>query len=473
MAAAVGNRGAGGRGDVDLFGAPVEAADRRAGGRSPAPAAEPPAPDAPLAARLRPSSLADVVGQDHLIGDGGAIARMVAAGQLRSFILWGPPGVGKTTIARAAAAASGYHFCELSAVFSGVADLRRAFDWARDVRAAGGRAVLFVDEIHRFNRAQQDAFLPPVENGDAVLIGATTENPSFELNGALLSRAATFILKPLEADDLKALARRGLAAIEDRRFDLTDEALDLIAAYAGGDGRRLFSMLEELAADAEGRLDAGALKERLSRASPRHDKSGDGHYDLASALQKSIRGSDVDAALYWAARLLNAGESPRFILRRLMVTASEDIGNADPEAVRLAVAAREAFDFLGRPEGDIVIGQLTAYLAAAPKSNRAHAAFKAAKALAAETAALAPPPHAVNAPTDLMKAIGRGEGYIYDHDAPDAFGAQNFLPHGLQRPDYYRPREVGAEAAMKERMAAWARRRREEGEEGAGGGERD
>ncbi|MGF1543464.1 MAG: replication-associated recombination protein A [Parvularculaceae bacterium] len=424
----------------------------------------PDAPLRPLADRLRPTRLDDVVGQSDALGENGPLRRMAASGRLSSFILWGPPGVGKTTIALLMADAAGARLERVSAVAGGVAELRKAFDRARAAAAAGRATALFVDEIHRFNRAQQDALLPAVEAGEVALIGATTENPSFALNGALLSRAQVVVLKPLAADDLSALLDRAEAVLG-APTPLTADGRAALIHLSNGDGRYALNLLEiAIAAAADddgGPLDGPALARAASRRAPIHDKSGDAHYDLASALQKSIRGSDVDAALYWAARMLVAGEDPRFLLRRLVVVASEDVGNAAPHALSLAVAARDAYEFLGQPEGEIAIGQLVAYLGAAPKSNRAHMAVKAAKAAARETAAAPPPPHALNAPTRLMKELGRTAGYVYDHDAADAFAGLDYFPEGLPRSEFYEPRDVGAEAAMAHRLNAWRAARAE------------
>lgn len=412
----------------------------------------------PLAARLRPHQLSDVVGQDHIIGKNGALTRMILAGRLPSLILWGPPGVGKTTIARLAATSLDLAFEEASAVLAGVSDLRNVFAKASATRATGRGTVFFVDEIHRFNRAQQDAFLPHMESGAITLIGATTENPSFALNNALLSRAKVFTLKRLSDAAMAQIAQQAEHVLG-RSLPLSDAARCALFTMADGDGRALINMIEEIdSADLDAPIDAKKLAELMSRRAPGHDKSGDAHYNLASALQKSIRGSDVDAALYWAARMLEGGEDPRFIFRRLIVIASEDIGNADPAALQMAIAARDAYEFLGRPEGDIALGQITAYLASAPKSNRSYAAFKAAKAYAREYGTRPPPPHAMNAPTDLMKNLGYGAGYIYDHSAEDGFAGLDYFPQDIPRPVFYQPSEAGAEAQIKTRMKYWADR---------------
>ncbi|MEL7488448.1 MAG: replication-associated recombination protein A, partial [Pseudomonadota bacterium] len=396
-----------------------------------------------------------------LLGEGGPVARMADAGRLSSMILWGPPGVGKTTLARLLADAADLEFVQISAIFSGVADLRKVFDAAVARRKTGRGTLLFVDEIHRFNRAQQDGFLPHMESGAITLIGATTENPSFELNAAVLSRAQVFTLNRLDERGIEALLQRAEQYAE-RTLPLTDEARAALIAMADGDGRYALTLAEELlGAGGDGApLDAAQLGAYLARRAPVYDKSQEGHYNLASALQKSIRGSDVDAALYYAARMLAGGEDPRFILRRLIVVASEDIGNADPQALPLAIAAKDAYEFLGQPEGEIAIGQLVAYLGAAPKSNRSHAAFIKAKIAAKETGSLSPPMHAMNAPTKLMKSLGYSDGYVYDHNAEQNFAGLDYFPPDMERRRFYEPSDYGFDKEIKKRLAFWDKHRK-------------
>ncbi len=414
----------------------------------------------PLADRIRPSSLDDIAGQDHLLAEGAPLQRMIARKRFSSIILWGPPGVGKTTIARLIAKESGLAFEQISAVFSGVADLRRVFDKAAERRRMGKGTLLFVDEIHRFNRAQQDGFLPHLESGLITLVGATTENPSFELNPALLSRAQVLTLKRLDEAALEKLLFRAEAHIG-HSLPLTKEARASLIAMADGDGRFVITLAEEVFnEDASALLDRESLAKLVQRRAPIYDKGQESHYNLASALQKSIRGSDVDAALYWAARMIVGGEDPRFVLRRLIVVASEDVGNADPQALPLAIAAAEAFERLGQPEGEIAIGQLVAYLASAPKSNRVHVAFKEAKTAARESGSLPPPLHAMNAPTALMKSLDYGAGYQYDHNAEDAFAGLDYFPTGMARRRFYEPRDAGYEIEIAKRLAFWDSRRK-------------
>jgi putative ATPase len=430
-------------------------------------ASDPPAqpeasvPDsAPLADRLRPHRLEDVVGQEHLTGPEGAIGRMVAAGKLASMILWGPPGTGKTTIARLLADAVGMRFVAISAVFSGVADLKKVFAEAREHARLGRQTLLFVDEIHRFNRAQQDGFLPYVENGTVVLVGATTENPSFELNAALLSRAQVLILNRLDAAALGKLLDRAEAIME-HPLPLTPEARDALVATADGDGRFLLNQAETLfSVELEEPLDPAALSALLQRRVAVYDKDREGHYNLISALHKAIRGSDPQAALYYLARMLTAGEEPLFLLRRLTRAAVEDIGLADPQALVQCIAAKDTYDFLGSPEGELAIVQACLYLATAPKSNAAYAAQKAAWRSAKETGSLMPPKNILNAPTKLMKSIGYGKGYRYDHDAPEGFSGDNYWPEEMQPQTYYKPTDRGLEKRIAERMAWWDEQRR-------------
>jgi putative ATPase len=414
----------------------------------------------PLADRLRPRRLEEVVGQDHLLGESGPIGRMAKAGRLTSMILWGPPGTGKTTIARLLARQTNYAFEQLSAVFSGVADLRKAFEAARHRRAMGRATLLFVDEIHRFNRAQQDGFLPFVESGVVTLIGATTENPSFELNGALLSRCQVFVLRRLDVGALARLLERA-EAFESRPLPVTDGAREAMIAMADGDGRYLLTLAEALYSLTPSEpLDVAAMSAVLQKRSPAYDKDREEHYNLISALHKSVRGSDPDAALYWLARMLAGGEDPLFIARRLVRIASEDIGGADPTALTVALAAKDAYDFLGSPEGELALAQACVHLAAAPKSVAVYQAFGSASARAAETGSLMPPAHIRNAPTRLMKDLGYGQGYVYDPGTDTGFSGQNYFPEGLARESFYQPRGDGAEAEVKTRLQRWAQARR-------------
>ncbi|CDL00359.1 putative polynucleotide enzyme with nucleotide triphosphate hydrolase domain [Magnetospirillum gryphiswaldense MSR-1 v2] len=415
--------------------------------------------DRPLADRLRPASLDQVVGQDHLIGPSGPLGRMLAAGRLTSIILWGPPGCGKTTIARLLADRTDLHFEPLSAVFSGVADLRKVFDAAGKRKEAGRGTLLFVDEIHRFNRAQQDGFLPFVENGTVVLVGATTENPSFELNGALLSRAQVLVLKRLDDDALDALITRAEAELG-RPLPLAEDSRAALKAMADGDGRYFLNLIEALSIlPSEPALDSAQLAKVVQQRAPAYDKDREGHYNLISALHKSLRGSDTDAALYWMARMLEGGEDPAYICRRLTRFAVEDIGLADPNAAVQALAAWDIFERLGSPEGELAIAQLVVYLGTAPKSNAAYTAYKAARKAAKQTGSLMPPMHILNAPTRMMKDLGYGKDYQYDHDQADGFSGQNYFPDGMARQRFYDPPERGFEREVRKRLEYWDRLR--------------
>ncbi|WP_294646162.1 replication-associated recombination protein A [uncultured Aureimonas sp.] len=416
----------------------------------------------PLAERLRPGRLADVVGQEHLTGPEGALTRMLESGSLGSVILWGPPGSGKTTVARLLAREVDYAFEQISAIFTGVADLKKVFEAARLRRTTGRQTLLFVDEIHRFNRAQQDSFLPVMEDGTIVLVGATTENPSFELNAALLSRARVLTFRAHDAESLGQLLQRAEEAMK-RPLPLDEAAREMLVRMADGDGRAVLTLAEEVwrAARPGEILDGEGLRSVVQRRAPIYDKGQDGHYNLISALHKSVRGSDPDAALYYLCRMLDAGEDPLYLGRRIVRMASEDIGLADPRALLVANAAKDAYDYLGSPEGELALAQAVVYLASAPKSNAVYVAYKAAMRAAKEHGSLLPPRHILNAPTKLMKDEGYGSGYAYDHDAPDAFSGQDYFPEAMGRIGFYQPTGRGEEARIAERMERWARLRQE------------
>ena len=419
--------------------------------------------DRPLADRLRPQSLDEVVGQAHLLGEAGPLGRMLAAGRLTSFILWGPPGCGKTTIARLLAERTALHFEPLSAVFSGVADLRKVFDAAKKRKEMGQGTLLFGDEIHRFNRAQQDGFLPFVEDGTVVLVGATTENPSFELNGALLSRCQVLVLHRLDDAALETLITRAEALIG-HALPLAEDARAALKAMADGDGRYFLNLVEALSTlPPEPRLDAAGLAQVVQKRAPAYDKDREGHYNLISALHKSLRGSDTDAALYWMARMLDGGEDPLYILRRLARFAVEDIGLADPNALQQALAAWDLYERLGSPEGELGLAQLVIYLGTAPKSNAGYTAYKASMRAAKETGSLMPPMHILNAPTKMMKELGYSKGYQYDHDTAEGFSGQNYFPDGMARRNFYDPPERGFEREIRKRLDYWARLRTRKG----------
>ncbi|MBI1215218.1 MAG: AAA family ATPase [Alphaproteobacteria bacterium] len=430
----------------------VEAEDNRQAGRE--------APR-PLADLLRPQALADVVGQDHLIKDDGPLARMVEQGKISSLILWGPPGCGKTTLARLLAQHTDLQFEAISAVFSGVADLRKVFESALHRRRLGRGTLLFVDEIHRFNKSQQDAFLPYVEDGTITLVGATTENPSFELNAALLSRCQVLVLNRLEEEALETLLRRAEQALA-RPLPLTPEARVALVNMADGDGRYILNLAEQIfQVQKKGTLDVPALTKLVQKRAPLYDKGQDSHYNLISALHKSVRGSDADAALYWFCRMLDGGEDPRYIARRMVRMATEDIGLADPQALQLTLAGWEAYERLGSPEGELALAEVLIYLATAPKSNASYTAYGAARRAAKETGSLMPPRHILNAPTKLMKNIGYGEGYNYDHDTEEGFSGQDYFPDEMERQKFYTPVERGFERDIKKRLDYWQKLRAE------------
>ncbi len=422
-------------------------------------AATPDTSPRPLADRLRPKSLGEVIGQDQVLGPDAPLGVMLSSGSLSSLVFWGPPGVGKTTIARLLADETDLHFIQISAIFTGMPELRKVFEAAKMRRANGKGTLLFVDEIHRFNKAQQDGFLPHMEDGTILLVGATTENPSFELNAAVLSRSQVLVLERLDLADLERLAQRAEGEVG-RKLPLDGPARENLLEMADGDGRALLNLIEQVFAwKVEGKLDTDALSTRLMKRAARYDKSGDEHYNLISALHKSVRGSDPDAALYWFARMLKGGEDPRFLARRITRMAVEDIGLADPQAQHVCLQAWQTYERLGSPEGELALAQALTYIALAPKSNAVYVAYKAAMNAATKTGSEPPPKHILNAPTSLMKDIGYGEGYAYDHDAEDGFSGANYFPDDMKRGVYYLPVDRGFERELKKRVDYFAKLR--------------